>query len=152
MRPFKKHSTTPYLKAGSTTELYCTGCEKDVEARLTSGSEMYPHRADLATVPFWVCDTCGAFVGTHHKTKNKYRSLGYLATPEIKRWRMRIHQILDPLWKNGLIERGNLYQRLSVALGHDYHTGNIYNVEEAEFIYSIAMEIKRKLDPSPFNR
>lgn len=133
-------------------QIYCTGCGADVEARLTSGREMYPARPDLARIPFWVCDTCGAFVGTHHKTKKRTRPLGYLATPEVKRWRMRIHQVLDPLWQSGIIPRGALYKRLSKALGHDYHTGNIYDAEEGEFIYEIAQRIKTELDPSPWNR
>lgn len=134
-------------------QIYCTGCQTDVDARLTTGAEMYPHRPDLASIPFWVCDTCKSFVGTHHKTKKWRRPLGYLATPEIKVWRMRIHQILDPLWKKGLIQRGNAYRRISVALGHDYHTGNIYSVDEAKKIYEIVKGIKNQLDPhhSPWN-
>lgn len=28
-------------------KIYCTGCEEDVEARLTDGQERYPHRPDL---------------------------------------------------------------------------------------------------------
>lgn len=27
--------------------LYCTGCEEEIEARLTNGKERYPHRPDL---------------------------------------------------------------------------------------------------------
>lgn len=133
--------------------IYCTGCRTYVDARLTDGKEMYPHRKDLARMPFWVCDTCGAFVGCHYKTKNKTKPLGYLATPEVKRWRMHIHHVLDGLWKSGRIERGNLYRQVSVALGHDFHAGNIHDVEEAQFIYEIAKGIKRKLDPrsSPWN-
>lgn len=133
-------------------QIYCTGCGKDVEARLTNGAEMYPARPDLAGIPFWVCDACRAFVGTHHKTKKKFRPLGYLATPEVKRWRMRIHQALDPLWQGGKADRGQLYKRISDALGHDYHTGNIYSAEEGEFVYEIVQGIKRELDPSPWNR
>ena len=37
--------------------IYCCGCAQDVTARLTDGSEIYPHRLDLADIPFWVCDT-----------------------------------------------------------------------------------------------
>lgn len=137
-----------------TSQIWCTGCNQHVDARLTDGREMYPHRPDLAQLPFWVCDTCGAFVGTHHKTKNSLTALGFLATPEIKRWRMRIHQILDPLWKNGLIQRGVLYQRITKELGHDYHTAKIYSTQEAQRIYDIVKRIKDNLDPhhSPFNR
>jgi len=136
-----------------TSTIWCTGCDRFVFARLTDGREMYPRRPDLASLPFWVCDDCGAFVGTHHKTKKqKLRPMGHLATPEVKQWRMRIHAILDPLWKTGKIERGHAYARISKALGHTYHTGEIYNAEEGEFVYEIVKALKMEIDPSPFNR
>lgn len=131
--------------------IYCTGCHEFVDARLTSGAEMYPHRPDLARKPFWKCE-CGAFVGTHYKTRDHLRPLGYLATPEVKRWRMRIHDLLDPMWQNGLIDRGKAYARISKALGHTYHTGEITDVEQAEFIYGLVKEMRDELDPSPWNR
>lgn len=133
-------------------KIYCTGCGVAVEARLTNGAEMYPSRPDLASMPFWVCDTCGAFVGTHHKTKKKNRPLGYLATPEVKRWRMAIHQILDPLWKGKKIGRGQVYKHISARIGHSYHTAEIYSAEEGKKIYEIVKELKMQIDPSPFNR
>ena len=57
--------------------IYCTGCEKNVNARLTDGKERYPHRQDLYELPFWVCDNCGGYVGCHHKTNQRTKPLGY---------------------------------------------------------------------------
>lgn len=141
-------------KAIETREIECTGCHDMVEARLTNGKEMYPASPELADVPFWVCDTCGAFVGTHHKTKDRLKPLGSLATKEVKRWRMLIHQVLDPLWKDGKIERGHAYARISSALGHTYHTGEIYDEEEGEFVYGIVKAMRDELAPptGPWNR
>lgn len=113
---------------------------------------MYPARPDLATMPFWVCDTCNAFVGTHHKTKKKNRPLGYLATPEIKRLRMMIHGVLDPLWKGNKVSRGAAYKYISDSLGYHYHTGEIQSEEEGRKVYAIVQGLKMKLDPSPFDR
>lgn len=113
---------------------------------------MYPTRPDLADLPFWVCDTCGAFVGTHHKTKNRFKALGFLATPEVKKWRKMIHGVLDPLWEKGLIERGRAYRDISDALGRNFHTAEIYDVEEGREVYEIVLGIKAKLDPGPWNR
>lgn len=134
--------------------IWCTACGKEVDARLTDGKEMYPHRPDLADLPFWVCETagCKAFVGTHHKTKNRLKPLGFLATPEIKKWRMIIHGILDPLWKEKKAKRGELYEEIGRELGRTYHTAEIYNVEEARQIYEIVKKIKNRLDPGPWNR
>lgn len=50
--------------------IFCNECGKDVECRLTNGSEIYPHRGDLKDLPFWIHDVCGNYVGCHHKTDN----------------------------------------------------------------------------------
>ena len=64
--------------------IFCCGCQSDVQARLTDGAEIYAHRRDLASLPFWKCDACGNFVGCHHKTKHRTRPLGCIPTKEIK--------------------------------------------------------------------
>lgn len=133
-------------------KIICTGCETDVDARLTYGREMYPHRSDLASMPFWVCDECGAFVGTHWKTKDPLKPLGFLATPEVKKWRKIIHGILDPLWESRKIKRGQAYAYVSNRIGRTYHTGAIYNVEDARKIYAIVLELKNKIAPGPWNK
>ena len=123
-----------------------------MHARLTDGREMYPKRPDLADMPFWVCDDCGAFVGTHHKTKNRLKALGFLATPEVKKWRKMIHAMLDPLWQSGKIERGRAYRDISDELGRNFHTAEIYDVEEGQKVYAIVRAMKDRLDPGPWNR
>lgn len=122
--------------------IYCCGCETDVEARLTDGSEIYPHRQDLHSLPFWKCDTCGNFVGCHHKTDNPTRPLGCIPTPEIKNARKEIHKILDPIWETGKISRKQVYKQLSERLGWTYHTAKIRSIEEARDIYRLVRGIK----------
>ncbi len=75
---------------GNNRSIFCCGCKADVRARLTSGKEIYPHRSDLSSLPFWRCDGCGNFVGCHHKTKDRTRPLGCIPTPEIKEERQRV--------------------------------------------------------------
>ncbi len=130
-------------------EIYCIGCDKEIEARLTTGKEMYPHRADLAEMQFWKCDTCGSFVGCH---KGSTRPLGYLASQEIKTWRKNIHMILDPLWKSKKIGRSQAYAYIGNRIGRTYHTAEIYSVEEGKQIYEIVKTLKEKLDPGPWNK
>ena len=93
----------------------------DVEVRLTNGAEIYPHRKDLSELPFWKCDTCGNFVGCHHKTGDPTKPLGVIPTSEIKRARQHIHRILDPILERWSHEarrlvcggfRANRYQEL----------------------------------------
>jgi hypothetical protein len=45
-----------------TTVIHCSGCKGPVNARLTDGAEIYPHRQDLHRLPFWRCDSCGNYV------------------------------------------------------------------------------------------
>lgn len=134
-------------------KIMCTGCKKEVEARLTNGKEMYPYRDDLAPLHFWVCDACGAFVGTHMKNKKEpLKPLGFLTSPDVKAWRMQIHRALDPLWKADLIKRGQAYAYISNRIGRTYHTGEIYDVEDGKKIYAIVLELKDRIAPGPWNK
>jgi hypothetical protein len=125
--------------------IYCTGCSRDVDARLTDGKERYPHRKDLYDIPFWRCDACGNYVGCHYKTKESTRPLGCIATPEILDARKRLHRLLDPLWKNGKINRKEAYKYVSDRLGYQYHNGEIKTLEEARNIYRIVAELHNSL-------
>lgn len=120
--------------------IHCVGCTRDVRARLTNGSEIYPHRPDLHNLPFWKCDGCGNYVGCHYKTSNPIQPLGVIPTPELKKARMRIHSLLDPMWKSGLYSRKHIYKALSSELGYQYHTANIRSVEEARKICKFLIE------------
>ncbi|RKD69015.1 zinc-finger-containing protein [Rhizobium sp. WW_1] len=125
-----------------TRSIFCCGCQAEVPARLTDGREIYPHRADLAPLPFWKCDACKNFVGCHHKTKNRTNPLGCIPTREIKAARQHIHQILDPIWKSGRYGRRELYSMIAHVLGvAEYHTAEIRSVDEARRVYRIVKDI-----------
>lgn len=133
-------------------QIYCTGCGKDVQARLTDGAERYPHRPDLYELPFWKCDTCGNYVGCHHKTKDRTKPLGVIATPEILNARKKIHALLDPLWESNKIKRGQAYayvtNRMIKATGsqtYQYHNGEIRTIDEAREIYKIVAQLHNEL-------
>lgn len=135
MKPYE-----PKLKT-----IFCTGCQFTVEARLTDGAERYPHRPDLSNIPFWHCDSCGAWVGCHHKTKQRTKPLGYLALPELFKARVAIHDIIDPLWKSDKIKRGQIYAHIAKKLGYQYHTGELRSLEEARTVYKIVAELHNEL-------
>ena len=115
--------------------IYCCSCSKEINARLTDGKEIYPHRTDLHSLPFWKCDDCKNFVGCHHKTKDRTKPLGCIPTKELKNARQHIHAILDPIWKNGKISRVDIYKMISKHIGREYHTAEIRTIEEARDIY-----------------
>ncbi len=125
-----------------TREIWCCGCNAEVSARLTDGREIYPHRRDLSDLPFWRCDSCGNFVGCHHKTTNRTNPLGVIPTPEIKNARQHIHRVLDPIWKSGRKPRKALYAEIADRLGRsEYHTADIRSVDYARRVYRVIQEI-----------
>ena len=128
-----------------TRVIYCTGCQKDVDARLTNGKERYPHRPDLYEIPFWRCDGCGNYVGCHHKTKKPTQPLGCIATPEILTARKKIHDMIDPLWKSGKMKRGSIYAYIGDYIGHHYHTGEIRSMDEVHEVYKAIAELRYRV-------
>ena len=115
-------------------KLYCCNCQTDVKARLTDGSEIYPHREDLAHLPFWKHDACGGYVGCHHKTAQRTRPLGNIPSHAMKGYRQRIHAIIDPIWKQGRMPRREIYAQLSSIIGREYHTAELRTEKEAKAI------------------
>ncbi|QFG07796.1 hypothetical protein KGB38_gp55 [Salmonella phage vB_SenS_SB28] len=44
-------------------EVICDCC--NIATRLAKGNEIYPHKQDLSALNFYLCDSCGAYVGCH---------------------------------------------------------------------------------------
>lgn len=128
-------------------KLYCCACQDDVEAVLVTGKEIYPHRPDLHSMPFWKHEACGNFVGCHHKTKNRTAPLGCIPSPEIKDARKHIHALLDPLWQSGKIGRKEIYAEISAKVGWKYHTAKTRSIDEARTAYKVIQDIARRLTP-----
>lgn len=124
--------------------VFCCNCNAEVEVRLTDGKEIYPHRPDLYRLPFWKHDRCGGFVGCHHKTKERTKPLGCIPTEEIKNIRKAIHAILDPMWMKKQHSRKYIYQKLSNAIGREYHTAEIRSINEANAVISKLKELSNK--------
>lgn len=123
-------------------KIYCCICQAETECDLTSGKEIYPHRPDLASLPFWRC-VCGGYVGCHHKTKQRTKPLGVIASKPIKDLRMQIHAEVDPMWKSGMLPRKRVYAELSAAIGREYHTADLRSEAECRLVLVAAKAIKR---------
>jgi hypothetical protein len=132
------------MKGGEVMLLWCCQCQTDVEARLTSGAECYPHRRDLADIPRWKCDGCGNHVGTHHKTSEPTKPLGNIPSPEMKRARIAIHGLIDPAWQAGIVGRGRIYAHLGTIVGRKYHTAELRSVDEARTVFAAARDFIRQ--------
>ncbi len=127
-------------------QLWCIECDQDVDAQLITGGDVYPHRRDLADLPFWQCPTCKHFVGCHHKTADRTKPLGCIPNAMMKVARGHIHRILDPLWRNRLIGRRELYEEIGRRIGDDdYHTAELRSIEGARRVYAVVREIADEL-------
>jgi hypothetical protein len=127
------------------TKIYCCCCEREVDARLTDGSEIYQHRKDLKDIPFWKCDDCGNYVGCHHKTKNKFYPLGCIPTKEIMEGRKQLHYLIDPIWKNGKIKRKDVYSIISREIGYEYHAANTRTLSDILKIKDVVLKLRLKI-------
>lgn len=124
--------------------VYCCQCGEKVKANLVRGNIIYPHREDLYTVFFWQCPECKNYVGVHKNSKTKH-PLGTIPTPEIRNARNKIHDILDPLWRDkrkSRKKRDVIYNYLSNKLGKKFHTAWVININEARQIYKWILEYK----------
>jgi zinc-finger-containing domain len=133
----KQPAVGPRLDA-TVRRIHCCACTREVEARLTDGREIYPHRPDLHSLPFWRCDACGNFVGCHHKTKNRTEPLGCIPTAELKEARKKLHALIDPIWQSGKMGRRELYEAISREVGWNYHTAKTRTMDEAKAAYRAA--------------
>jgi len=122
-------------------KIYCCGCEKEIKASLTNGADIYPHRKDLASIPFWKCPHCGNYVGCHYKTKKPTTPLGCIPTEELRTIRSRIHSNIDPLWRSGLATRSAIYSKMSEMIGKPFHSAEIRTKEEGKTALLAAMKL-----------
>lgn len=123
-------------------KIYCIQCKDDIDARSTTGIEVYPHRIALKSKPYWICDSCKNYVGCHSGDNNNGQPLGVIPTAELRKARMSVHAILDPIWRNGTASRNTVYRMLKEKLGYNYHSGETKTVEECENARLKAIEIK----------
>lgn len=87
----------------------CIECSETAE--LTTGKQIYPHRKDLWSKSFWLCQ-CGAYCGCHPGTTN---ALGNPCGAETRKARSAAHAAFDPLWRRKKMSRRDAYKWLADA-------------------------------------
>ena len=55
--------------------------------------------------PVFHCKMCDKYVGFHRDT---LKPLGYIADPELRKWRIKAHDSIDFLWKKKMVLKSNL--------------------------------------------
>ncbi len=92
--------------------VFCPYCGN--KAKIVDGTSIYPHREDLSHKVFYKCNPCDAFVGVHADSGNV--PLGTLANSELRKARNLAHSSFDPIWRDGLLSRGEAYKWLAKEL------------------------------------
>ena len=95
---------------------HCRHC--GAEGQLVNGRVIYPKRADLFHLLFWLCP-CGAYVGIH--TRSTYAApKGLMATAEHRYLKSRAHEALNLLqYGRRNMTRSEAQAWLQKALGAD---------------------------------
>ena len=119
-------------------KVICPYCQND--AKFVTGRKIYPHRPDLFNKRFYLCEPCGAYVGTHRGTK---APLGRLADQELRQWKMKAHAAFDPLWQVSSSlrsrRRSSCYKRLAKAMNinaQECHIG-LFDVDQCKQVVEL---------------
>lgn len=124
-------------------KIYCCNCCEEKECNLVKGNEIYPHRGDLSYLNLYQCPVCKKYVGCHPNSK---KPLGVIPTEDMKRARMMIHELIDPLWKTKKIKRDELYCLIAKELGiKEYHTGWTRSIEQCQDVYRASLKLMKAL-------
>lgn len=110
-------------------KIYCCECKEQILANMVTGKTIYPYRPVLWELVIYQCPVCKNYVGTHKKSGIP---LGFIANKSLKKQRIIIHNMLDPLWETGALRRHKVYDRISKKLGYRYHTANIKSIKECK--------------------
>lgn len=128
-------------------QIVCQYCHKD--AVMVKGTEIYPHRPDLAKKNFWKCPgDCDAYVGTHMPNKSQgftgIEPMGVLANAELRDAKMRAHAAFDPYWKKARIARHDAYRWLAEQLNvhHDQCHIGMFTVEQCEQVITAVRKMR----------
>lgn len=115
----------------------CIECGETPE--LVGGEILYRHRPDLYHKKFYRC-SCGAYVGCHPDSEI---ALGNPCGPETRRARGEAHAAIDPLWREGVMRRNEVYAELARRLGIERSRCHVahMNLPEARRAREIAYQM-----------
>lgn len=96
----------------------CSYCKK--QARFCENKEIYGRNYGKSYMCYY-CQDCDARVGVHNNRADK--PLGTMANKELRHLRVKVHSIIDPLWKSGKMKRKQVYKLLEDTFGRKIHIG-----------------------------
>lgn len=155
LAPLQGALTMNAVAATADADIRCPYCE-ELAVLLGDSSRIYGGRN---FGPIWICEPCGAWVGTH---KGTTRPLGRLANLELRRAKMGVHSVFDHLWRDVLsaypdadhptgrmkhVARARAYAWLAEQLGiqkEECHVG-MFDLARCKR----AVEVIERLKPTP---
>jgi hypothetical protein len=111
-------------------EKSCDVCGADAE--LTQST------AGGVTKNAWFCPSCIAFVCCHEGTTTP---LGHMALPAVRQLRKQLHEVADPLWREGLMTRDRMYLIMASKLEIDPENAHIAMLSEDQLRTAISFFI-----------
>lgn len=117
-------------------QVVCPYC--DQPAKQVTGEKVYPHRRDLWSKRFYLCEPCQAWVGCYGSGK----PLGRLANAELRRAKMSAHNAFDGLWKYRGMSRSEAYRWLAEKLGIEQEQCHIgmFDVDQCRRVAAVSRE------------
>ncbi len=112
MKALYEHSAN-FWKDGLT----CPYCKKN--AKWCENKEKYGRNFGKSYMCYW-CKDCDSYVGCHENTR---RPLGSMANKELRQLRMKCHDLIDKFWKEGNMNRKEMYRMLNEKFGRTVHIG-----------------------------
>lgn len=119
----------------------CPYCRKP--AQYTSNEEVYGKPYGKWPM-IWLCKCQPgfAYVGCVRDTD---KPLGTMASKPLREMRIQAHAAIDPIWKEGRMKRGEVYEWLSGRMGRVVHVGES-DTAACRQIILLAEELERQLD------
>lgn len=121
--------------------IFCCGCEKTVKAEVKYSDQIFKVVTTKKIKRYLVCETCGSYVIAPQKDSRP----SHIPSKELAFIQREIHNTIDPLWKKGLIPRGEIYSILNAELGYIYHTSELCTLKQAVKALIVARRISTRL-------
>ena len=80
--------------------MICPKCKK--EAVLVTGEYIYPSNKQYKDNNYYICETCGDYVGCH---KGTTKAFGTLADYELREKRIQVHGAFDFMWDSPITRK-----------------------------------------------
>lgn len=116
----------------------CPYCNNPAE--WVSNAEVYGRPYGKSWM-MYLCRPCDARVGCH---QNSQTPLGTMANKELRGWRIKAHDAIDPIWKSRQMERQAVYEWLSKQMGFPVHIGSA-DIALCRQIIAFADRLQREL-------